>query len=361
MRERRWWTLFRILLKDCWGNGVSLSKDSFDAALLPGVREQLAEVYCSLRRSEQDVFQSVLDDNGVFREGVAYVRNCPLCAMPSHAASLVYFARGMHIVQCVKCSLVYSREVINRDADNSRYRQSNAMDAHMALHTNRVYAELESNKARYIIAGLREASDGSSGTLLDIGCSTGAILQAAREVGWQALGIDLNGSAVKIARARGLAAMEGYCPEDIPSSAGSFRAITMLDVLEHAEDPVGLLVSVTRHLVPGGVLGVQVPNFNSLLIQIEGVRNNNICHGHWSYFTPQTLIKVASEAGLELLSIETIISEIDRVRAYPAKQVAEAARLLTGRNVEFTDIDHRWVHEHLLGYKIFGMFALPRT
>ena len=291
---------------------MSLSKDSFDAALLPGVRERLAGAYGSLRQSEQDVFQSVLDDNGVFREGVVHVRDCPLCATPSRDASLVYCAHGMHIMQCVQCDLVYSREVINRDADNSRYRQSNAMDAHMALHTNSVYAELELAKARYIVTCLREAGDGSNVTLLDIGCSTGAILQAAAEVGWQALGIDL-------------------------------------------------LRSVTRHLAPGGLLGVQVPNFNSLLIRIEGVRNNNICHGHWSYFTSETLIKAANKVGLEVLSIETIISEIDRIRAYPAKQVIEAARFLTGKDVELAEIDHRWVHEHLLGYKIFGVFARPLT
>jgi len=351
----------RILLKDCWRNSVSLSKDSFDAALLPGVRERLAEAYGSLRESEQDVFQSVLDDSGLFREGVVHVRDCPLCATPSHDASLVYCAHGMHIMQCVQCDLVYSREVINRDADNSRYRQSNAMDAHMALHTNSVYAELESAKARYIVTCLREAGDGSNVTLLDIGCSTGAILQAAAEVGWQALGIDLNCAGVQIARSRGLDAIEGYFPEDLPSSAGPFRAITMLDVLEHAEDPVSLLRSVTRYLAPGGLLGVQVPNFNSLLIRIEGVRNNNICHGHWSYFTSETLIKAANKVGLEVLSIETIISEIDRIRAYPAKQVIEAARLLTGRDVELAEIDHRWVHEHLLGYKIFGVFMRPLT
>ena len=340
---------------------MNLSKDSFDAALLPGVRERLAEAYRALRQSEQDVFQSVLDDDGVFHEGVAYVRNCPLCATPSHDVSLVYYVHGMHIVQCVQCDLVYSREVINRDADNSRYRQSSAMDAHMALHTNSAYAELELAKARYIVTCLREACDGNNISLLDIGCSTGAILQAAREVSWRPLGIELNCTAVQIARAHGLDALEGCFPQDLPVERAPFDAISMLDVLEHTEDPVGLLASVSENLLPGGVLGVQVPNFNSLLIRIEGVRNNNICHGHWSYFTPETLSKVAIKVGLEVLSVETIVSEIDRIRAYPAKQVVEAAQLLTGRDVEFSEIDHRWVHEHLLGYKIFGVFVRPQT
>ena len=342
-------------------NGVNLSKDSFDAALFPGVREKLAEAYRSLRQSEQAMCQSALEDDGVFREGMVYIRNCPLCATPSQGASLIYYAHGMHIVQCPQCDLVYSQEVVNRDSDEARYRKSNFMDALTAVHGNAAYAELESNKARYIIGRLAEVRGRQETLLLDIGCSTGAVLKAAIEVGWEALGIDLNRDAVEIARNRGLDALEGCFPQDLPVKRREFGAITMLDVLEHTEDPIGFLTMASEKLSPGGVLGIQVPNFNSLLIRIEGARNNNICHGHWSYFTPQTLRKVATKVGLEVLSIETIISEIDRIRAYPAEQVREVARSLTGQDVKFDEIDHRWVHEHLLGYKIFGVLARPQA
>jgi len=334
-----------------------LSKDSFDAALLPGVRERLAEVYGSLRNSERDVLQSVLDHNGSFLEGIAHLRDCPLCGAPSCDALLVYHAHGMHIVQCAQCNLVYSREVINRDADNSRYRRSNVMDAHMALHTNSAYAELEFGKARYIVSRLSEVVEGNEISLLDVGCSTGAILKASGEAGWRSLGIDLNSAAVQIARARGLEVVEGHFPKDLPPDAGPFGVITMLDVLEHAEEPVNFLVAVTRNLAHNGILGVQVPNFDSLLLRIEGTKNNNICHGHWSYFTRESLSKVAAKAGLEVLSIETIISEVDSIRAFPKGRVVEVARFLTHTDVESGQIDHRWIHEHFLGYKLFGIFA----
>lgn len=340
---------------------MNLSKNSFDAALLPGVRERLAEVYRLLRQSERNVFQSVLDDNGVFREGVAHVRNCPLCATSSHDAPQVHYVHGMHIVQCAQCDLVYSREVINRDVDESRYRLNSAMDAHIALHTNSIYAQLELAKARYIVGCLRAAVGGSKVTLLDIGCSTGSTLQAAHELGWQVLGIDPNCASVQVARSRGLEAVEGYFPDDLPSRAGPFRSITMFDVLEHAEDPVGLLASVTKHLAPGGRVAVQVPNHNSLLIRIEGTKNNNLSHGHWSYFTAETLAKVAAKAGLQVLSVETIISEIDRIRAHPAKEVVEAVRHLTGKDIEYAEIDHQWVHEQLLGYKLLGVLSQDLT
>lgn len=340
---------------------ISVSKESFDAALLPGVRDRLAEAYRALRLREQDVFQSVLDETGEFCPGVTHTRDCPLCGAPSRSTSLAYFAHGMHIVQCPQCDLVYSQEVIDRDSDESRYRSSNVMSALIALHGNAAYAELESNKARYIVGRLAQVRGAIETSLLDIGCSTGAVLQAAEEVRWQALGIELNRDGVQIARDRGLDVLEGCFPQDLPVERAPFSAITMLDVLEHAEDPIGFLASVFENLLPGGVLGVQVPNLNSLLIRIEGARNNNICHGHWSYFTPETLSKLAIKVGLEVLSIETIISEIDRIRAYPAKQVIEAARFLTGRDVELAEIDHRWVHEHLLGYKLLGVFARPQS
>lgn len=337
----------------------AFSKDSFDAALIPGIRERLAQAYRSLRRSEQDVFQSVLDENGVFREGIVHFRDCPLCGKPSLDASLIYFAHGMHIVQCSRCDLVYSKEVINGDLDESRYRNSSVMNAHMTLHTNAAYAELESNKARYIVGRLAQVRGTRETSFLDIGCSTGAVLQAAQDVGWRAIGIDLNRDGVQISRDRGLEAVEGYFPHDLPLEEGPFDAIAMLDVLEHTEDPVGFLSSVSERLSSGGVLSVQVPNFNSLLIRIEGAQNNNICHGHWSYFTAETLTTLAAKVGLEVLSVETIISEIDRILVHPPKYVLEVARRLTDMDVKLAEIDHRWIHDHLLGYKLLGVFAQP--
>ncbi len=336
----------------------TLSRDSFDAALIPGIRERLAEAYKSLRRSESDVFAAVLDESGEFRAGIAHVRDCPLCGLSSDGAAILYRVHGMHIVECTRCRLAYSRHVINREADDSRYKNSGAMEALMELHGHPAYAALEGDKARYIVGRLLE-SRSIVGRLLDIGCSTGAILAAAAERGWPAQGIDLNGTGVRFARARGFDAVEGSFPADLPHSEGEFAAITMLDILEHAEHPVAFLESVAERLAPGGVVGIQVPNFNSLLIQIEGQRNNNICHGHWSYFTADTLAKVADRCGLTTEFVETIISEADRILAYPAQQVLVAARHLVGGDVSLPTIDHRWIHRHRLGYKLFGVFRKP--
>lgn len=334
-----------------------VSKESFDVALLPGVREQLAKVYRSLRQSEGDSFKAVLDEQGQFRDGITYTRNCPLCEASWQESTTVYKVHGMHILQCRGCELVYSREVMSRQSDDARYRQSDVMNMHMALHVNEAYAGLESAKARYIIECVNHAGWTDIVSLLDIGCSTGSILRAAAAVGWEALGIELNAKAAEIARGQGLRVVAGKFPDALPTDAGPFTVVTMLDVLEHSEDPVAFLALVLKYLGPSGLVVVQVPNLNSLLIQIEGIRNNNICHGHWTYFTPDTLRKVGAKAGLRLLSLETYISEEDRILAYPPNEVVETARMLTGKVVELTDIRHHWIHEHLLGYKLFAIFS----
>jgi 2-polyprenyl-3-methyl-5-hydroxy-6-metoxy-1,4-benzoquinol methylase len=336
------------------------SKESFDAALIPGIRQRLALAYRSLRRSEEDAFARVLDERGEFLEGVAHVRDCPLCGSGSAGAETLLTSRGMRLVQCEQCSLVYSREVINQSADASRYRHSDAMESLMALHNNEAYATLEGNKAGYIVRRLGEFCPAAEAAFLDIGCSTGAVLAAAAERGWRGVGIDLNATAVQLARSRGLEALQGSYPDDLPSRLGPFDSVTMLDVLEHTEDPVTFLRSVSERVRPGGVIAIQVPNFDSLLIRIEGAANNNICHGHWSYFTAATLEKVAAAAGLRMESMETIISEVDRVLAHAPDLVLGAARGLTGRPVELSEIDHHWMHEHMLGYKLLGVFSRPR-
>lgn len=334
------------------------TKESFDVALLPGMRARLAEAYKVLREKEHDAFKEVLDESGRFRGGIAHVRNCPLCGSSPEGASVVYNVHGMHVVKCNECSMVYSREVIGASADRARYDQSEAMQAHLALHGNDAYAELELSKARYVVAHVQGACHDVTGPLLDIGCSTGAVLRAADEAGWSPLGIDLNGAAIEVAKERGLNAVRGLFPDDISGGSRKFQAITLLDVLEHAESPVDFLALVAKFLLPKGVVAVQVPNLHSLLIRIEGEKNNNICHGHWSYFTAHTLAKVARKAGFEVISVETIISELDRVRAYSPQRVLEAARQLSGTEVDYEAVNDVWIHQQMLGYKIFALITL---
>ena len=85
----------------------------------------------------------------------------------------------------------------------------------------------------------------SSPRYLDVGCSTGFVVEAARDRGWDATGIDLNPSAVEFGRSRGLD-LRTVALEDAGFAAGSFDAISLFDVLEHLLDPAAHAARVHR-------------------------------------------------------------------------------------------------------------------
>lgn len=332
-----------------------MDKNSFDAALRPGVRAALAPSNSALRRAEDEAFRRLLDEDGQFLPGASFTRDCPHCHAASATASEVLQAHGMHLLRCAGCGLVYSREVINRDFERQRYQASGAADANMALKIDPHYAALEQDKARYVMARL--GSLAGSGSLLDIGSSTGALLQAATTAGWNASGVEINPAAVAHCLQQGLQAVCGEYPCALPAAWGPFDAVLMLDVLEHLPDPLAFLARVSADMQPGGWLVIQVPNFRSLLITMEGGRNNNICHGHWSYFEEHSLPALLRKAGFEMRFFETYISELDRILAYPDDVLASAWQQLTGQVLEHPrqlTVEH--VHQAMLGYKLFGIF-----
>jgi len=332
-----------------------IKKEDFDVALIEGARIELSDVYQNLRHSEEHAFDELLNDKGEFYQDLMHSRNCPLCNSSSIEADILYNIYGIDIVRCLKCSFVYSNIIIKTSVDKNRYQQSEIMDSLTLLRSNSTYSKLESNKAQYIYQQIKKYTARNQLKFLDIGSSTGALLDVIKKNGDIPLGIEPNINALSVSRKSGHSVVHGYFPDDLPKVFSCFDVISILDVLEHIEDPINFLTKISAFLSSNGLVCIQVPNFNSLLIRIEGSDNNNICPGHWSYFTPNSLSDVIQKAGLRLLSIETIISEYDRILTHPRNNVLSAASELIAKKVSFDDISPNWIQEYLLGYKILAV------
>ena len=73
------------------------------------------------------------------------------------------------------------------------------------------------------------------GPLLDVGCGHGLLMDEARRLGWQPLGLELSDDARSYARERlGLEVIAGAF-DDVELERSSFGAIVMVDVLEHLD------------------------------------------------------------------------------------------------------------------------------
>lgn len=331
-----------------------ISKSDFDAALVPGFRESVKSAYKELKHAGIADYGELLDDAGHFRQGVAQVRDCPLCGNSRLDSDELFLVYGMHICTCRQCGMTYSMEVLRRDIDQSIYTNADkAQNSFVAVKQQAAYKMLEKKKAQYILEKTKQYVL-PPGNLLDIGSSTGVLLGAGVEAGWDAFGIEADKnipdySSIPAKR------FQGFFPEVILGSEISFDLVTMLDVLEHIEKPRKFLHDTKPFLNKKGHLVIQVPNLNSLIVQLEGSSNANFGHGHWSYFTPTSLRKLLLSVGLKIVEMETIVSEVDRVMAYSTDEIENKVLALTQMKVKAEEITPERLHELELGYKILAV------
>ncbi len=105
-------------------------------------------------------------------------------------------------------------------------------------------------------------------SLLDIGCGPGVFLSLAKAAGFDVVGLELNPALAERARQRtGAEIIIGdFMTADFQQRR--FDAITLLDLIEHLEDPVSALKRCHELLKPGGHLIVYTPNHKSLIVRI---------------------------------------------------------------------------------------------
>ena len=85
---------------------------------------------------------------------------------------------------------------------------------------------------------------------------------------------------------------------DLTPDAAAYDVLTLWDVIEHVEDPLGLLTAAVERLKPGGWLVVETGNYQSA----ERLRVGNQWWAyhpeHRWYFTPQAMRQLFGRTGL---------------------------------------------------------------
>jgi SAM-dependent methyltransferase len=150
----------------------------------------------------------------------------------------------------------------------------------------------------------RLAADGLRGTLLDVGCATGAFLTLARQRGWAVCGVEVAEFARQTAAERSGAAVVASVDEIRPEQR--FDVVTLHHVLEHIHAPLSFLRDAVRPHV-GRRLVVEVPNFASLAARADGPRWRDLRpEQHVTHFEPETLRRLVAAAGFHVHRVGTL-------------------------------------------------------
>ena len=145
------------------------------------------------------------------------------------------------------------------------------------------------------------------GTLLDLGCSSGAFLECMKGQSWQLCGVEISADAAERARAKTGAEVFAGDVTSAPFRPNTFDAITCFDVLEHMHHPREVLVRVREWLKPGGVFYTFLPNIESAEARIfQSYWQGLELPRHLYHFSPSSLRKLAESVGLNALCLKTV-------------------------------------------------------
>jgi 2-polyprenyl-3-methyl-5-hydroxy-6-metoxy-1,4-benzoquinol methylase len=179
--------------------------------------------------------------------------------------------------------------------------------------------------------------------LLDVGCDTGAFLEAAaQEFGIVPVGVDAAGRAVAAARQQGIEAHHTAI-ENAPDHLRDFRLITVIDLIEHVIDPACFLREIRKRLRPGGLVYVETPNIRSAVYRIgrglsrfsgwrlSGMLERLFPPQHVQYFTLSSLADLARAVGFEVVQIDTRVLPWNDIAASLAVRAATSTMQLLDR------------------------------
>jgi len=181
------------------------------------------------------------------------------------------------------------------------------------------HSEYNRYLAEYKVKSCLDSKRGAS--LLDIACGDGLMTELLSHHFERVVGVDANGAHLSLARERlPLAEFHECLVEDLVLEE-TFDTVTMLDLLEHVEDPVAVLKKAASFLAKDGVLIVHVPNayaINRRLAVLMGTLE--YCEelspfdlqiaGHRRSYSMATLCEEVGKAGLRICSTGGIFYKI---------------------------------------------------
>ncbi len=235
---------------------------------------------------------------------------CPICGgqafrtVLQRARDFIWRKPGeFQIQRCVGCELVQTRPRPTPDSLGFYYEGTYSGEGEEGMRKFQTESGLGKLIATYrlsVMARVRELR--AEDHVLDVGCSYGGFLRAARarSGGCATSGIDVDEGSIEAAVDKDLCDYKAGFLVDADYAPESFSVITFWESLEHHSEPVEALKRAHALLKPGGMVVIEVPNWGGLWRRV--FRTSwlpLLIPQHLFHFTPRSLKRCLEAAGFE--------------------------------------------------------------
>jgi SAM-dependent methyltransferase len=221
--------------------------------------------------------------------------SCPVCTAEPRQPETEW--NGMRLWRCAACGSVYM-DPPPTDADRHALYDDPYQGA-----TEGYYAKAEKKLRRCRKrARMLDACVTTGKAFLEVGSSGGFMVEAMRERGYAATGVEPDGPGVVYAsKTFPQCTFHHGLLEEVEARGvlGDYDAIYCSEVIEHVPFPRPFMAAIARHLKPGGVLNVTTPDVAHWNKPADITRWNEFCPpSHCTYFTPKGLRGLLADHGI---------------------------------------------------------------
>ncbi len=194
---------------------------------------------------------------------------CPVCSSNNISDALsakdnTVSQQQFTICSCQHCTHLFTQHIPTQDAIGAFYQSENYIshsDTQQGI-VNKLYHFVRKLTLQKKLQLLQKYTGKKTGSVLDIGCGTGAFLHTMQQAGWQCTGLEPDEAARK--KAKELYKINAQPSQQIYNlPLQTYDAITMWHVLEHVHELHEYIAQLKKLITVDGKIFIAVPNHTS--------------------------------------------------------------------------------------------------